>query len=87
VYLRRLLGILATGVALAATIVAARAFVPGVRAAIADRSMMPLAAGGLIAVVMLFVAALMAHLAYRNLFWARFVEAQRRRLEQHDHTV
>ena len=49
--------------------------------------MSALTGGGLAAVVMLFVAALMAKLAYRNLFWARYVASQQRPTEHRDHTA
>ena len=83
-YVRRLIGIIAVGIGAMAMIVAARALVPSLAAALSDRSAAPLAGGVLGAGVMLCVAVLMARLAYRNLFWGHYVASQRRRTERHD---
>jgi hypothetical protein len=75
--IRRTIGLVSLMLALYAIWLAADGLMPGVRDSLAYHSW-GMATGPLVnAALMLFVASLMARVAYRNLFWTRFLASER----------
>jgi hypothetical protein len=70
---RRVIGLAAAGT----VVVAIHGLVSIVRAALAEHSISLIVGGALPAVLMVAVAAMMAKVAYRNLFWSRYVQSVR----------
>lgn len=78
-YFRRFIGLVAAGLTVAALVIGADGLIPSVRAALTNHSW-SMAVGGLVgAGLMIFVALLTARIAYRNLFWSRYVASTRAR--------